>query len=60
MEFIETMLRETEKTLGGYLSISIGTIGTLFNVLTIIVVHEKRSRKQKKQPIISYISLLTD
>ena len=60
MEFTKTMLRETEKTWGGYLSISIGTIGTLFNVLTIIVVHEKRSRQQTKQPIIAYISLPTD
>ena len=39
------MLRESEKAWGGYLSISIGTIGTIFNLLTIIVV-QKKMRKQ--------------
>ena len=32
------MLREGERVWGGYLSISIATIGTVFNLLTIIVV----------------------
>ena len=32
------MLREGERVWGGYLSISIAMIGTVFNLLTIIVV----------------------
>ena len=35
-------MRESEKAWGGYLSISIGTIGTVFNLFTIIVVMQKK------------------
>ena len=34
----DKMLREGERVWGGYLSISIAMIGTIFNLLTIIVV----------------------